>query len=58
MNNNQVPSYSKPQLVDRGTIELLTKDHPGTVNPENEGNDNIVWGNFAPESPESSEAEE
>lgn len=37
--------YETPEIVDVGKVEDLTKEQPGSSNPEGE-NDVIVWGNF------------
>jgi len=43
--------YQKPHIQDEGRVETLTLNSDVGTDPEN-FNDNIVWGNFAPEYPE------
>lgn len=37
--------YRSPEILEVGKVEDLTREQPGSSNPEGE-NDGIVWGNF------------
>lgn len=41
-------SYKRPQVQDRGAVEAMTKDFPGSINPEYIS-DILIWDSFVEE---------
>lgn len=51
MHEKDKQDYLKPVVKKMGSLEIVTKNSDSGGDPEN-FQDNIVWGNYAPEYPE------